>query len=35
MEIGLSLVAQAFAFAALIAVTVKFIWQQRLKAVAP
>ena len=33
MEIGLSLVAQAFAFAALILVTVKFIWPPLLKAI--
>ena len=33
MEIGLSLVAQAFAFAVLIAVTVKFIWPPLLKAI--
>jgi len=33
MEIGLSLVAQAFAFAALIAVTVKFIWPPLLEAI--
>jgi F-type H+-transporting ATPase subunit b len=33
MEIGLSLVAQAFAFAALIWVTVKFIWPPLLKAI--
>jgi F-type H+-transporting ATPase subunit b len=33
MEIGLSLVAQAFAFAALIAVTVKFIWPPLLNAI--
>jgi F-type H+-transporting ATPase subunit b len=33
MEIGLSLVAQAFAFAALILVTVKFIWPPLLNAI--
>jgi len=33
MEIGLSLVAQAFAFAALIWVTVKFIWPPLLNAI--
>jgi F-type H+-transporting ATPase subunit b len=33
MEIGLSLVAQAFAFASLILVTVKFIWPPLLKAI--
>jgi len=33
MEIGLSLIAQALAFAALIAVTVKFIWPPLLKAI--
>lgn len=33
MEIGLSLAAQAFAFAALIAVTVKYIWPPLLTAI--